>query len=42
MPKDIDYAEFKYLAKFCTDKVAEMKKHALANVETKLGRYLDL
>ena len=42
VPMDIDYAEFKYQAKFCTDKVAEMKKHSLANVETKLGRYLDL
>lgn len=42
VPMDIDYAEFKYQAKFCTDKVHEMKKHSLANVETKLGRYLDL
>ena len=42
VPMDIDYAEFKYQAKFCQDKVHEMKKHSLQNVETKFGRFLDL
>ena len=35
VPMDIDYAEFKYQARFCTDKIADMKKHSLAAVETK-------
>ena len=42
VPKDIDYAEFKYQAKFCQDKIVELKRHSLSNVETKMGRYLDL
>jgi hypothetical protein len=39
---DTDYAEFKYQAKFCTDKIIEMKKHYLYNLENKSGRFMEL
>ena len=42
VPMDIDYAEFKYQARFCSDKIADLKKHSREAVETKQGRYLDL
>ena len=42
VPGDIDYAEFKYQAKFCADKVQEMRKVGIENMNTRGGRYLDL